>query len=83
MYFLLEGKMTRVLVQGVVRRLARRSRNSNEVEGTLVELDAQTWVFVPLEEGAVVPQLGEFVTAWTTLHHLRQALRHEKQKRTA
>ena len=70
----------RVLVQGVVKRLARRSRRS-EVEGALLELDSQTWVFVPLEAGDAVPQLGKKDKAWTTLHHLRQALM-EKNKRT-
>lgn len=74
--------MNRVLVQGVVRRLVRRSRRADAVEGVLIELDARTVVFVPLEDGEAVPQLGDKVTAWTTLHHLRQALQRENTKRT-
>jgi hypothetical protein len=77
-----EGSMARVLVQGVVRRLARRSRQSDEIEGVLVEIEAQTLVFVPLEEGTPVPDVGEVFTAWTTLHHLRQALDCGNKKRT-
>jgi hypothetical protein len=67
----------------VVRRLVCRSRRAEAVEGVLIELDARTVVFVPLEDGATVPQLGDKVTAWTTLHHLRQALLRENMKRTA
>lgn len=74
--------MNRVLVQGVVRRLVRRSRRSDEVEGVLIELDRRILVFVPLEAGAVAPQLGDAVSAWTTVHHLRQAFIREKEKRT-
>jgi len=74
--------MNRVLVQGVVRRLVRRSRRSDEVEGVLVELDRRILVFVPLEAGAAAPRLGDAISAWTTVHHLRQAFLRENVERT-